>query len=67
MFEANLDKIPPESVFRKRSKHKYCENIASIIEPRMRMMMGDMDLCKIGGGVPALVYQVAERSWQREG
>ena len=24
MFEANLDKIPPESVFRKRSKHKYC-------------------------------------------
>ena len=43
------------------------ENIASIIEPTMRMMMGDMDLCKIGGGGPALVYQVAERSWQREG
>ena len=66
MFEANLDKIPPESVFRKRSKHKYFENIALIIEPRMRMMT-DMDLCKIGGGGPALVYQVAERSWQREG
>ena len=43
------------------------ENIASIIEPRMRMKMGDMDLCKIGGGGPALVYQVAERSWQRQG